>query len=77
VNATAALAPGKVPITGERLLKVEFDSGPGSPTHRCFRITEFEGFPESYLGQIIANDDCTAIEKYQVGSVALKKMKWP
>jgi hypothetical protein len=77
MNATATLAPGKVPITVERLLKVESESSRGQPSHQCFRVVEYEGFPNSYLNQIVANSDCTDIEKYAGGYVALAGMKWP
>jgi hypothetical protein len=76
-NARAKLPPGKVPITSERLLKVEFETSSGKPAQECFRVIEFKDFPGSYLNQIEGNNECSAVEKYDAGYVVLEENKWP
>ena len=70
-SATTQLPPGKVAPASEMMLRI----GRGPVTARqylaCFRVARFANAKEIYISEVTTDRDCTRIETYERGYVAI------
>jgi hypothetical protein len=74
-GARAILPPGKVPITKERILKIRTSDSPPGRFTNCYRLIEFDGFPDEYVNQVEMNEGCIQLISYQSGYVITRRIE--
>ena len=66
-TATWTDVPGKVPTVRVRILRVREVGYPSQGYARCYRLSEYEGFPAEYIEEVTMDPACTVIRKYGPG----------
>lgn len=68
--------PGKGSTSSERILKL----GRGSPASKqylaCYRLLHYAGFNEIYINPVLMNPDCSYIERFLAGDLAVPVHSW-
>jgi hypothetical protein len=70
-NATTRLPPGHANAAKEMMLRIGRGSLTSRQYVRCFRVVRFAGAERIYINDITTDPDCTRIEKYRAGYVAI------
>jgi len=70
-NATTQSPPGKVAPASEMMLRIGRGAVTGRQYLGCVRVARFANAKEIYISEVTTDRDCTRIEKYQRGYVAI------
>lgn len=65
--ATWTDPPGKVPVARVRILRIREVGYPSRGYSKCYRLSEYEGFPAEYIENVTMDPACTLIRRYEPG----------
>jgi hypothetical protein len=65
--ATWTDPPGKAPVVRVRILRIREVGYPSRGYSKCYRLSEYEGFPAEYIEEVTMDPACTFIQRYEPG----------
>jgi hypothetical protein len=73
-QASASVAPGKVTIVNERILRLRGRAPLDRQYPKCYRLVEFEGFPGEYVREVSMDLDCVQVENTGPGAARIPRI---
>lgn len=75
-QARANFMPGKGSTSSERILKLGRDSPASKQYLACYRLLHYAGFSEIYINPVLMDPECTHIERFLAGDLAVPVHSW-
>jgi hypothetical protein len=60
-------SPGKARVARVRILRIREVGYPARGYSKCYRLSEYEGFPAEYIEEVTMDPACTFIRRYEPG----------